>query len=178
MSLTQLGSLLEGGCFDGASANGGVMVDMGAILTMKKHVPDFEDFITEIDRAIQTDSDFSNSKATPSNYVLDNREIVSNLIEVVVMDEDIVTLNCDLMRKQGKQISPLGFDGSKICFKVGCDNGQGNKSNSKGRPKRSGSKDKGVSQSMHSPKVVELVEKSTIGSPKEMMNWKRLTTRP
>ena len=177
-SLTQLGSLLEGGCFDGAPANGAVMVDKGAILTMKKHVPDFEELIMEIDRAIQTDSDFSNSKATPTNCVLDNSEIVSNLIEVVVMDEDIVTLNRDLMRKQGKQISPLGFEGSKIYFKVGCDNGQGNKSNSKGWPKRSGSKDKGVSQSRHSPKVVESVEKSTIGSPKAMMNWKRLTTRP
>ena len=28
------------------------------------------------------------------------------------------------------------------------------------------------------PKEVELVEKSTIGSPKAMRNWKRLTTRP
>ena len=44
--------------------------------------------------------------------------------------------------------------------------------------KRSGSKDKGVSQFRHSPKVVESVEESTIGSPKAMMNWKRLTTRP
>ena len=178
MSLTQLGSLLEGGCFDGASANGGVMVDMGAILTMKKHVPDFEELIMEIDRAIQTDLDFSNLKATPTNCVPDNSEIVSNLIEVVVMDEDTVTLNRDLMGKQSKQISPSGFEGSEICFKVGCGYGQGNKSNSKGRPKRSGSKDKGVSQSRHSPKVVESVEKSTIGSPKAMMNWKRLTTRP
>ena len=31
---------------------------------------------------------------------------------------------------------------------------------------------------MHGPKVVESMEKSTIGSPKAMMNWKRLTTRP
>ena len=31
---------------------------------------------------------------------------------------------------------------------------------------------------MHSPKVVESMEKSTIGCLKAMMNWKRLTTRP
>ena len=72
----------------------------------------------------------------------------------------------------------MDFEGLEICFKVGCGNGQGNKSNSKGRPKRSGKKDKVVDQSMHSPKVVELVEKSSIGSPKAMLNWKRLTTRP
>ena len=177
-SLTQLGSLPEGGSFDGALANSGVTVDKVAFLTVKNHVPDFEELITEIDRAIQTDLDFSNLKATPTNCVPDNSKIVSNLIEVVVMDEDTVTLNRDLMGKQSKQISPSGFEGSEICFKVGYGYGQGNKSNSKGRPKRSGSKDKGVSQSMHSPKVVESVEKSIIGSPKAMMNWKRLTIRP
>ena len=177
-SLTQLGSLPEGGSFDGASANGGVTVDKGAILTVKKHVPDFKEFITEIDRAIQTDSDFSNSKATPTDCVPDNSEIAFALIEVVVMDEDTIILNRDLMGKQGEQISSPSFEGSEICFKVGCGNEKGNKSNSKGRPKRSGSKDKGVSQSMHSPKVVESVEKFTIGSLKVMMNWKRLTSRP
>ena len=31
---------------------------------------------------------------------------------------------------------------------------------------------------MHSPKVVESVEKSTIESSKAMMSWKRLTIRP
>ena len=36
----------------------------------------------------------------------------------------------------------------------------------------------GVSQSMHSPKVVEFVGESTIESSKAMMSWKRLTTRP
>ena len=101
-SLTQLGSLPEGGSFDGASANGGVTVDKGAILTVKKHVPDFKEFITEIDRAIQTDSDFSNSKATPTDCVPDNSEIAFALIEVVVMDEDTIILNRDLMGKQGE----------------------------------------------------------------------------
>ena len=108
-SLTQFGSLPEGGNFDGAPANGGVMVDKGAILTMKKHVLDFEELITEIDRAIQTDSNFSNSKATPTDCMPNNSEIVSDLIVVVVMDEDTVILIHDLMGKQGKQISPSGF---------------------------------------------------------------------
>ena len=79
---------------------------------------------------------------------------------------------------QDKQISSPGFKGSEICFKVGCGNMQGNKNTSKGQLKRSGNKDKSVSQSLHSLKEVELVEKSTIGSPKAMRNWKRLTTRP
>ena len=174
----QLGNLPKGGSFDGAPADGGVTVDKGAILTVKNHVLDFEMLITEIDYAIQTGSNFLNSKATPTVCVPNNSEISSDLIEVVVMDEDTIILNRDLVGKQGEQISPPGFEGSKICFKVGCGNGQGNKSTSKGRPKRSGNKDKGVSQSMHSPKVVEFVEKSTIGSSKAMMNWKRLATRP
>ena len=76
---------------------------------------------------------------------------------------------------QDEQISPSGFEGLEICFKVGCGKVQGNKNTSKGWLKRSGNKDKGVSQSLHSSKEVE---KSTIGSPKAMRNWKRLTTRP
>ena len=50
----------------------------------------------------QIDSVFSNSKVTPANYVPDNSVISSNLIEVVVMDDDIVILNRDLMGKQGE----------------------------------------------------------------------------
>ena len=79
---------------------------------------------------------------------------------------------------QDEKISPPGFEGLEICFKVGCGRVQGNKNTSKGWLKRSGNKDKGVSQSLHSSKEVEPVEKSTIGSPKAMRNWKRLTTRP
>ena len=94
------------------------------------------------------------------------------------MDKDMVNHNCDLMGKQGEQISPLSFKGSHIRFKVGYGNGQGCKGTSKGQPKRNGNKDKGVSQSMHSPKVVEFVGESTIESSKAMMSWKRLTTRP
>ena len=45
-------------------------------------------------------------------------------------------------------------------------------------PKKSGDQGKGVSQSLHSPKKVEFVEESTVGSPKTMNIWKRLTTRP
>ena len=78
-------------------------------MTVKNHILDFEELITEIDHAIQTDLDFSNSKATPTNYVPDNSVISSNLIEVVVMDEDTVILNRDLMGKQNEQISPPGL---------------------------------------------------------------------
>ena len=45
----------------------------------------------------QIELDFSNSKVTPFDSV-----ISSNLIEVVVMDDDIVILNRDLMGKQGE----------------------------------------------------------------------------
>ena len=89
---------------------------------------------------------------TPANCVPDNSVISSNLIEVVVMDEDTVILNSDLMGKQGEHISPSGFEGLEIGFKVGCGNVQGNKNTGKGRPKRSDNQDKGVSQSLYSPK--------------------------
>ena len=46
------------------------------------------------------------SPSTPIDWVLDNSEISLDLIEVVVMDEDMVNHNCDLMGKQGEQISP------------------------------------------------------------------------
>ena len=71
--------------------------------------------------------------------------IFSNLIEVVVMDEDDVLLNRDLMGKKSEQISPSGFEGSDIGFKVGVGNEQGNKNKSKGRPKRSGNQETSVS---------------------------------
>ena len=141
---------------------------------MKNHVLVSKELITEIDRAIQTDSKFSNLKMTPTDCVLDNSVISSELIEVVVMDEDTVILNRDLMGKQGTKI----FEGSEIGFKVGCGNVKGNKTTGKGRPKRSVNIDKCLSQSLHNPKRVESVEKSTIGNPKAMMNWKRLVTRP
>ena len=57
----------------------------------------------------------------------------------------------------------MGFEGPKKHFKVGCGKRQGSEGTSKGRPIRSGNKDKGV---RHSPKVVESVEKSTIESSK------------
>ncbi|KAF3970662.1 hypothetical protein CMV_005665 [Castanea mollissima] len=65
----------------------------------------------------QIDSDFSNSKVLPTDCVPENSVISSNLIEVVVMDEDAVILNRDLMGKQGEQIFPPGFEGSDISFK-------------------------------------------------------------
>ena len=89
----QLDSLPEGGSVDGAPAHGGVTVDKGAILIVKKHVPDFEELIAEIGRAIQTDLDFSNSKETLTDCVPERD--VFDLTELVVMDEDTVTLNRD-----------------------------------------------------------------------------------
>ena len=109
MSLTQLGNLPKSGSFDNALADGGVTVEKDAILTKKNHVLVFEELITEIDRAIQTDLDFSNSKATPTNCVPDNSVISSDLIEVVVIDKDTVILKRDLMGKHGEQISPPVF---------------------------------------------------------------------
>ncbi|KAF3962510.1 hypothetical protein CMV_012983 [Castanea mollissima] len=144
ISSTQVGSLPEGGSFDGAPANGGVIVEKDAILTVKNHVLVFEELVTETDRAIQTDSESSNSKTIPTDCVLDNNVISSNLIEIVVMDEDTVILNRDLIGKQSEQISPPVFEVSKKGFKVGCGNVIGNKTTSKGRPKRSGNIDKGV----------------------------------
>ena len=48
----QSGNLPKGGSFDGAPTNGGVTVEKDAILTVKNHVLDFEELITEINRAI------------------------------------------------------------------------------------------------------------------------------
>ena len=174
ISSTQAGSLPEDDSFDSAPIDDGVTIEKGAILPVKNHVLVSKELITEIDRAIQTDSKFSNLKMTPTDCVLDNSVISSELIEVVVMDEDTIILNRDLMGKQGTKI----FEGSEIGFKVGCGNVKGNKTTGKGRPKRSVNIDKCLSQSLHNPKRVESVEKSTIGNPKAMMNWKRLVTRP
>ena len=174
ISSTQASSLLEDKSFNGASAYSGVTVENDVILLMKNHVSASKELITKVNRAIQTVSKFSNLKTPPTDYVPDNSMIPSKLIEVVVMDEDIVILNRDLMGKQGALI----FEGSEIGFMVGCGNMKGNKTTGKGRPKRSGNIDICVSQSLHSPKRVESVENSTTGSPKAMMNWKRLGTRP
>ena len=145
---------------------------------MKNHVPNFEELVMELDCAIQTNSDFSNLKVIPIDCVTENCTISSDLIEVVVMDEDAVILKRDLMGKQNEQISPPGFEGSDIAFKVGCVNVQGNKNKSKGWPKRSGNQETGVSQSLYSPKKVASMEEPTTRSPKTMKSWKRLTTRP
>ena len=155
-------------------ADGGVIVENGVILLMKNHISVSKELIMKVDRAIQTVSKFSNLKTPPTNCVPDNSVIPSKLIEVVVMDEDTVILNRDLMGNKAHQF----FEGSEIGFMVGCDNMKGNKTTGKGRPKRSGNIDKCVNQSFHSPKRVESVENSTTGSPKAMMNWKRLGTRP
>ena len=103
----QSDSLLEGGIVDGASLEGAVTVEKDSIVTVKNHVLVFEELISEINHAIQTGSDFSFSKANPIVSVPDSSTISSDLIEVVVMDEDTVTFNCSLMGKQVKQKSIL-----------------------------------------------------------------------
>jgi len=54
-SLMQSGSLPKGGSFDSVPENGGVTVKKDASLTVKNHVPDFEELIMEIDQ-IQSNS--------------------------------------------------------------------------------------------------------------------------
>ena len=172
----QSGSLSEGGRFDGVSAGGGVTVEKATPLPVKNHVPIFVELVMEFDCDIQTESDFLNPKMTPTDDVTENCAISSDLIEVVIMDED--ALNCDLMRKQRERISTLSFEGSDIGFKVGCGNVQGNKNKSKGRPKRIGNQEAGVSQSLYSPKKIASVVEPTTRSSKSMKSWKRFTTRP
>ena len=159
----QSDSLPENGIVDGALSKGVGTVEKDSIVIVKNHVPIFEELISEIDRAIQTDSDFSFSKASPSVSVPDSSAISSDLIEVVVMDEDTITLNHGLMGKQVKQKS--GFEGLERGFKVGYGNVHGNRNNSKVQPKKSGNQDKRGSQSLHSPKKVEFVKESTNGNP-------------
>ena len=169
ISSTQAGGVPEDESFDGAPADGGVSVEKDA---MKSHVPIPEELNTGIDCALQTGSTFSNFKTPPTDYVTDNSVIPAELVEVVVVDEDTITLNHDFMGKQGAPI----FEGSD--FMVGWGNVKGNKTTGKVRAKRNGNMDKCVSQPLHNPKRVGSGEKSTIGSPKAMMNWKRLGTRP
>ena len=131
----------------------------------------------------------SNSKVNQPNSTGFQNNNGCDLIEVEVTEDNPMLDKWNLKTKVDKDnVNSSGvafevgfkvsFEGPGIHFKVGCGNGQGSKGTSKGRPKRSGKKDKGVSQSMHNPKVVESVEKSTIESSKAMMSWKRLTTRP
>ena len=154
-----------------------------------KHTSVFEELIRDIDITINTDLVVSNSKVNQPNPMGFQNNNGCDLIEVEVTKDNPMLDKWNLKTKVDKDnvnssgvASEVGFkvsfEGPGIHFKVGCGNGQGSKGTSKGRPKRSGNKDKGVSQSMHSPKVVESVEKSTIESSKAMMSWKRLTTRP
>ena len=154
-----------------------------------KHTSVFEELIRDIDITINTDLVVSNSKVNQPNPTGFQNNNGCDLIEVEVTEDNPMLDKWNLKTKVDKDnVNSSGvafevgfkviFERSGIHFKVGCGNGQGSKSTSKGRPKRSGNKDKGVSQSMHSPKVVESMEKSTIESSKAMMRWKRLTTRP
>ena len=162
-SSVQSDSLPKDGIVDGAPSEGAGTVEKDSIVIVKNHVPVFEEQISEIDRAIQTDSDFSFSKASPSVGVPDSSAISSDLIEVVVMDEDTATLNRGLMGKQVEQKSV--FEGLEIGFKAGYGNVHGNRNNSKVRPKKGGNQDKRGSQSLHSPKKVEFVKELTNGNP-------------
>ena len=123
ISSTQASNLPEDDSFDDAPVDDGVTIKKGAILPVKNHILVSEELITEIDRAIQTNSKFSNLKMTPTDCMLNNSMISSELIKVVVMDEDTIILNHDLMGKQGTLI----FEVSEIGFKVGCGNVKGNK---------------------------------------------------
>ena len=96
----QSGSLLEGGIVTGAPLDGGVIAEKESVMPVKNHVPVLEEVIAEIDRAINIDSVFSNSKAIPTLCVPESSATSLDLIEVVVMGEDTVTLNRGLMEKQ------------------------------------------------------------------------------
>ena len=159
----QLGNLPKGGIVVGALSNGGVTIEKDSVMLVKNHIPVLEEVIAEIDRAIKTNLDFSNSKAIPTVCERNSSATSSDLIEVVVMGKDIVTLNRGLMGKQVEKKS--GFEELEIGFTVGCGNVHGNRNNSKFRPKKSGNQDKRGSQSLHSPKKVEFVKESTNGNP-------------
>ena len=130
----QSNGLPKDGIVDGAPSEGAGTVEKDSIVIVKNHIPVFEELISEIDCAIQTDSDFSFSKASPFVSVPDSSAISSDLIEVVVMYKDTVTLNRGLMGKQVEQKS--SFEGLEIGFKVGYGNVHGNRNNSKVRPKK------------------------------------------
>ena len=158
----QSGSLHKGGIIVGAPSDGGVTIEKDSVMLVKNHIPVLEEVIAEIDRAIKTDLDFSNSKAIPTVCVPNSSATSSDLIEMVVMGKDIVTLNRGLMGKQVEKT--LGFEGLEIGFTVGCGNVHGNRNTSTGRPKRSGNQEKSGSQSLPSPKEAGTMEESTIGS--------------
>ena len=63
ISSTQASSLLEDKSFNGALADGGVIVENGVILLMKNHISVSKELITKVDHAIQTVSKFSNLKS-------------------------------------------------------------------------------------------------------------------
>ena len=139
-----------------------------------KHTPVFEELIRDIDTTINADLVVSNLKVNQldSTGLQDNTEC--DLIEVVVTEDNPMNEKWNLKTKvdmdnvnssgvASKVRFNVGFEGPEKHFKVGCGKGQGSKGTSKGRPKRSGNKDKGV---RHSPKIVESVEKSTIESSK------------
>ena len=154
-----------------------------------KHTSVFEELIRDIDITINTYLVVSNSKVNQPNPTGFQNNNGCDLIEVEVTEDNPMLDKWNLKTKVDKDNVnssgvaskvgfKVGFEGPQIQSKIRCGNGHGSKGTSKGQPKRSDNKDKGVSQSMHSPKVVESVGKSTLESSKAMLNWKRLTTRP
>ena len=154
-----------------------------------KHTSVFEELIRDIDIAINMDLVVSNLKGNQLDPIRLQDNTGCDLIEVVVTEDNPMNEKWNLKTRVGKDNVNssgvasevgfnVGFEGLEKQFKIGCGKGQGSKGTSKGRPKRNGNIDKCVSQSLHSPKRVKPVENSTTGSPKAMMNWKRLGTRP
>ena len=139
-----------------------------------KHTPVFEELIRDIDTTINADLVVSNLKVNQPDSTGLQDNTGCDLIEVVVTEDNPMNEKWNLKTKVDKDTINssgvaskvrfnVGFEGPKKHFKVGCGKGQGSEGTSKGRPIRSGNKDKGV---RHSPKVVESVEKSTIESSK------------
>ncbi|KAK7835487.1 uncharacterized protein CFP56_023490 [Quercus suber] len=137
----------KGGAVNGEPLKGGSKFGLGTkvgtvALTAGKLSPDFEEIISELDQAIQSEPIILHSKSIQEEQLKDKKDIYSGLVDVEVMDEDVTS--CKNVLK-GKKVDP----GSNSClqddgvrFKIGKSNGQVCSNPVKGRPKRSGIKNK------------------------------------
>ncbi|KAF3974608.1 hypothetical protein CMV_002076 [Castanea mollissima] len=137
---------VDGGCSEVVPMKGGAVIGLAETVsssakTAGKYVPDFEELISVLDQAIQSEPVISNSNSIQ----------VEQLVDIEVMDEELIS--CQRVLK-GKQVEPCGhsfLQGDDFSFNIGKVSGQERSKLSKGRPKRSGSKNKGGLLSLQGP---------------------------
>nr|POF24444.1 hypothetical protein CFP56_10662 [Quercus suber] len=146
----------KGGAVIGEPLKGGSEIGLGAkvgtvALTAGKHTPDFEELISELDQAIQSEPVILNSKSIQVEQLKDKKDIYSGLVDIEVMDEDVTSCKRALKGKQAEPCSTSCLQDDGVSFKIDKGNGQVCSNPVKGMPKRSGINNKSGLLSLQGP---------------------------